>query len=88
VHEGLGPSRYVTYVIDSQYVLANRRRAASDGDTAGLGALESLSVADIATVTILKASTSSQWSSCEGVPVVLILTKSKQWRPSAQRESP
>jgi hypothetical protein len=78
-----GGSRYMTYVVDSQYVVTVDGRAlASPNGTL----LDGLSADDIAEIVVIKETDSPPqewraWHSCPGVPIALIQTKSKTWRP-------
>ena len=81
VHMGETPSRlrYITYVVDSQFVLLADSAAS---DPANRNPLGNLSVADIESVYAVKEKrTPDSWRTCPGVPVMLILTRSKRWRP-------
>jgi hypothetical protein len=81
IRESLGDYRFVTFIVDSQFVLPPQPTKYLPTDSASVGMLDSLPASDIASITILKEVGSRRWSTCAGVPVVLILTKSKRWRP-------
>lgn len=79
-----GSYRYFTYVVDSQYVVLVDSRASA----AASGAMpDGLSADDVEDIAVIKstdyppANEWGPWHSCPGVPVVLITTKSKRWRP-------
>lgn len=79
-----GSLRYITYVVDSQYVVLVDSRASA----AASGAMpDGLSADDVEDIGVIKstdyppANEWGPWHSCPGVPVVLITTKSKRWRP-------
>jgi hypothetical protein len=79
-----GSYRYFTYVVDSQYVVLVDSRAS---DAANGAMPEGLSADDVEDIAVIKstdyppANEWGPWHSCPGVPVVLITTKSKRWRP-------
>ncbi len=75
-----GPTpRFITYVVDRQFVLLADQSAA---DSANRNPLGDLPVADIEGIYALKEkSLPASWRTCPGVPVMLILTTSKHWRP-------
>ena len=77
-----GAPRFITYVVDSQFVLLQDNSAR---DSMSRQVLNDLSPDDIESIIVLKetgpASEWRTWHSCPGVPVVLIVTKSKRWRP-------
>jgi len=76
---------YATFVVDSQYVLLVDQWAA---DSATRNPLRNLPVSDIAAIYSLKEkSLPESWRTCPGVPVMLILTQSKRWRPPAPAAS-
>jgi hypothetical protein len=75
--------RYVTYVVDSQYVLLTDQSAADSGTR---NPLSDLRVADIQGIYVLKEkAVPGSWRRCPEVPVMLILTKSRSWRPRGVR---
>ena len=79
IHETPRHPRYLTYVVDSQYVLLADQAAS---DSMIRNPLRDLAVADIAAIYALKEQDlPSSWRTCPGVPVMLILTSSKHWRP-------
>jgi hypothetical protein len=78
LREGPSRERYATYVIDSQYVGLVDHWAM---DTVNYP-LRGLPVTDIASITVFRDERAiEQWRSCPGVPVILITTTSKSWRP-------
>ena len=82
VQETLADFRYVTYVVDSEFVVMLDRHPRSASDSLRSRVLEDLSADDIANISIRKSEHEAwKWRACEGVPVALIVTKSKRWRP-------
>ena len=75
----VGPyPRFVSYVIDSLYVLRNQSTAAVlDGTDGVLG----LPASDIQSLELYKGAAGERWSGCRGVPAILIVTRSRRWRP-------
>ena len=75
-----GPTpRYITYVVDSQFVLLADQSAA---DSASRNPLSDLAVTDIVGIYATKEkSLPDSLRTCPGVPGFLILTKSRRWRP-------
>ena len=81
--------RYITYVIDSQYVVLIRNSASAPANSTSI---EGLSADDIEDIIVVKETDGPPtewrtWNSCPGVPVMLILTKSKRWLPRAPEVS-
>jgi hypothetical protein len=74
----------MTFVIDSQFVIANVPLDSATGRFADPRAFGDLRCADLASLSVLPEPDATRWSACSGVPVMLILTKSKQWRPPAK----
>jgi hypothetical protein len=75
--------RYVTYVVDTQYVVLADQSAA---DSVTRNPLSDLPVADIEGIYVLKEkAVPGSWRTCPEVPVMLILTRSKSWRPRGVR---
>jgi hypothetical protein len=74
----VGPyPRFVTYVIDSVYVLRNRLLTNGADST-----LSGLQTSDVATLELLKGVAGERWSGCRGVAAIMIGTRSRRWRPS------
>ena len=70
--------RYVAYVIDSLYVLRNQRTSAVLDSTY---VVPGLPASDIQSLELYKGAAGERWSRCQGVPAVLIVTRSRRWRP-------
>ena len=70
--------RYATIVVDSQYVgLVDQWAADSANDP-----LRGFPVTDIASIEVIKDKYGiDRWRACPGVPVIVITTTSKSWRP-------
>jgi hypothetical protein len=81
IRETLAHFRFVTYVVDSEYVILLDTRARSASDSMHVTTLGGLSADYIENISILKESDAWKWRACDGVPLVLIATKSKRWRP-------
>jgi hypothetical protein len=70
--------RFTTFVVDSEFVILSDALA----DSTHSSVLEDLSLDDIASITVEKPESEAwKWRACEGVPLVLIVTKSRSWRP-------
>ena len=77
--KAVGPyPRFVTYVIDSFYVLRNRPTTGGADSTVVPG----LPTSDVVGLELLKGVAGERWSGCRGVPAILIATHSRRWRPS------
>jgi hypothetical protein len=84
IGETLNAFRYLTYVIDSEFVILSDARPRSASDSLRAGLLKGLSGGDVESISIRRSENETwKWRACEGVPVVLISTKSKRWRPRA-----
>jgi hypothetical protein len=77
-------SRYVVYVIDSQFVILSAPRDPQTGRPNDFALFAGLQATDIASISELKENAAAHWKVCPGVPVLLILTQSKRWRPPAK----
>jgi len=69
------------YVVDSQFVFLSAPRDSVTGRGDDRSKFGDLPVADITWISVLKGDEAAHWRTCPGLPVILILTKSKQWRP-------
>ena len=69
------------YIVDSQFVFLSNPRDPRTGRTNDVALFGGLKATEIASISELKDHAAAHWSTCPGVPVFLILTKSKQWRP-------
>jgi hypothetical protein len=79
IRENWNRNRYSAFVVDSQYVARADQWAA---DSAKSNPLRDFPVGEIAAIYALKGeSVPDRWRTCPGVPVFLILTKSRSWRP-------
>jgi hypothetical protein len=84
IQETLSGFRYVTYVVDSEFVVLTDAHPITAQDSVRATALESLVPDDVASISVRKSGNEAwKWRACEGVPVVLITTNSKRWRPRA-----
>jgi hypothetical protein len=75
--------RYITYVVDSQYVVLIENSASPPANSTSI---DGLSADDIEDIIVIKETDGPPtewrtWHSCPGVPVMLIQTRSKRWRP-------
>ena len=87
IQETLADYRYVTYVVDSEFVVLSDARPRSAADSLRSGVLEGLSPDDIESISIRRSANEAwKWRACDGVPLALIVTKSKRWRPRSPRE--
>lgn len=78
----VGPyPRFVSYVIDSLDVLRNKSTSAAADSTNVLPGLPGLLASDIESLELYKGAAGERWSGCQGVPAILIVTRSRQWRP-------
>ncbi len=76
-----GPyARFITYVVDSLYVVRNQPR---EDASAPNGLLSQLTPSDIYSIEVLKGAAGERWSACPGVPVIIIVTKSRTWHPAS-----
>lgn len=76
-----GPfARYITFVIDSVYVIANQLQGSAARPDSATIPLD-LKPADIERIEIVKSGAAARWNACPGVATVLIFTISKKWRP-------
>jgi hypothetical protein len=81
LYEDFPHYRFSTFVIDSEFVILTDSRADS-----AQWPLQGLSPNDIESLIILKPEDEAwKWRACEGVPLVLIMTRSKRWRPRPSR---
>jgi len=74
----VGPyPRFVSYVIDSLYILRNRSTSAVADST---NVVPGLPASDIQSMELYKGAVGERWSGCQGVPAILIVTRSRRWR--------
>jgi hypothetical protein len=81
-------SRFVTYVIDSQFVILSGPRDARTGRMNDTAIFRDLKPTDISSISLLLPNEAAHWRTCRGMPVFLILTQSRQWRPPANKTGP
>ena len=75
----VGPyPRFVSYVIDSLYVLRNQSTSAVLDST---NVVPGLPASDIQSLESYKGAAGERWSGCQGVPAIVIVTRSRRWRP-------
>jgi len=78
LREGPARERFATFVIDSQYVFMVDQWAIDSVNYP----LPDLRATDIASITVFKDEQAiARWRACPGVPVILITTTSRSWRP-------
>jgi hypothetical protein len=86
IQETVADYRYVTYVVDSEFVVLSDAHPRTAQDSVRGNALQDLAPGDIASISVRKSEHEAwKWRACEGVPVVLIATRSKRWRPRPSR---
>ena len=69
-------------VVDSEFVVLLDRHPRSASDSLRSRVLEGLSADDVESISIRKSDDEAwKWRACDGVPLALIVTKSKRWRP-------
>ena len=78
VHVVGSSPRFVSYVIDSVYFLKNR---STNAVAEGTNLVPGLLASDIKSLEVYKGAAGERWSGCHGVPAILIVTRSRQWRP-------
>jgi hypothetical protein len=74
-------SRFATYVIDSQFVILSGPRDARTGRMNDTALFRDLKPTDISSISLIPLDEAARWRTCPGVPVLLILTQSRHWRP-------
>ena len=72
------------YVVDSQFVFLSAPRDPRTGRTNDFALFGDLKATDISWIAELDEHEVVHWATCPRVPVFLIVTKSKRWRPPAK----